>query len=36
MKHINEIKPLLELWTERIADDTYCIDPAYWSNTAAA
>lgn len=34
MKHINEIKPLLELWTERIANDTYCIDPAYWSNTA--
>ncbi len=34
MKHINEIKPWLELWTERIADETYCNDPAYWSNTA--
>ncbi|MDP3104750.1 MAG: class I SAM-dependent methyltransferase [Candidatus Methanoperedens sp.] len=34
MKHINEIKPLLELWTGRIADYIYCIDPAYWSNTA--
>lgn len=34
MNQIKEIKPWLELWTKRIADDTHCIDPAYWSNTA--
>jgi len=34
MKFVNEIKPWSELWITRISEDPYCIDPAYWSNTA--
>ncbi len=34
MKLVNEMKPWSELWKERISEDIYCIDPAYWNNTA--
>lgn len=34
MKSFNEINPWSELWKERISEDPYDIDPAYWSNTA--
>ena len=34
MKLINGMKSWSDLWKERISEDTYCIDPAYWSNTA--
>ena len=34
MKSYNEINPWSELWKERISEDPYGIDPAYWSNTA--
>jgi ubiquinone/menaquinone biosynthesis C-methylase UbiE len=34
MKFVKEIKQWSELWKERISQDPYCIDPAYWSNSA--